>query len=144
MSKEDSADTEVDPRFPSGKWAGFYLMPITGSQRHGTELILSFASGQMTGEGRDKVGQFHIRGLYDVATGKCEWIKRYVGAHDVYYQGYNEGKGIWGTWTIAQEPAALHRGGFHIWPEGIGGMDDSKLHEEVDSPAEADPVLIPI
>ena len=37
---------------------------------------------------------------YDVADGRCHWTKRYLGKHDVFYKGFNEGKGIWGVWEI--------------------------------------------
>ena len=39
------------------------------------------------------IGPFLIRGKYNIDDGKCHWSKRYVGKHDVAYQGYNEGKG---------------------------------------------------
>ena len=84
--------------------------------RHRMELHLNFQQGTMTGEGRDMIGQFLIRGKYKVEDGKCSWTKRYVGKHDVAYQGYNEGKGIWGVWEIPP----FHRGGFHIWPAAMG------------------------
>jgi hypothetical protein len=100
------------------------------------ELRLTFRQGQINGEGRDWVGLFTIRGGYDVTDGKCHWTKRYLGRHDVFYKGFNEGKGIWGTWDIpAHQNAGMHwHGGFHIWPEGMG--DPTRLHlvEEADLP----------
>jgi hypothetical protein len=94
------------------------------------ELHLSFRQGVMTGEGRDMIGPFLIRGTYTIEDGKCSWSKRYIGKHDVSYQGYNEGKGIWGLWEI---PPAW-RGGFHIWPISMGDPTSSKLAEEIDPP----------
>ena len=102
---------ESDPRFPSGPWRGFFLMAHSPG-RHTMELHLKFRKGGMTGEGRDMIGSFLIRGKYQLDDGKCPWTKRYVGKHDVFYQGYNEGKGIWGIWEIPP----TWRGGFHIWP----------------------------
>jgi len=78
------------------------------------ELDLTFADGRMTGRGRDDVGEFTIRGHYDVTNRECHWTKSYVGAHEVYYRGFREGKGIWGTWEIT----VFDHGGFHIWPRG--------------------------
>jgi hypothetical protein len=96
----------------------------------------------MTGQGRDQVGKFVCDGRYDVADGRCAWIKRYIGKHDVYYQGYNEGKGIWGVWNV---PGPTEwKGGFHIWPEYLGDLSQPSLSEEADPPAEKDPVLIPV
>lgn len=126
---------ETDPRFPSGPWTGFFLQrEIPG--RHMMELRLTFHAGGMTGEGRDWVGQFVVRGKYDLADGRCYWTKRYLGKHDVFYQGFNEGKGIWGTWEIAQQGHALSRGGFHIWPEGMEDPTKLALHGEADAPVE--------
>ena len=99
------------------------------------ELHLTFSKGNMTGEGRDKVGAFIVRGSYTLGDGKCHWTKRYVKKHDVFYQGFNEGKGIWGVWIIPPEGAdPEYRGGFHIWPEGMSDPTDSRLAAELDLP----------
>lgn len=97
------------------------------------ELNLTFQQGAITGEGRDRVGEFLIRGKYAVADGRCHWCKRYIGAHDIDYDGFNEGKGIWGTWELLSvfEQA---RGGFHIWPEGMADPTGSHLAAEADLP----------
>jgi hypothetical protein len=97
------------------------------------ELHLNFRQGTMTGEGRDRIGPFLIRGKYNVDDGKCHWTKRYIGKHDVAYQGYNEGKGIWGLWEIPPS----WRGGFHIWPTGMGDPTAPHLAEGAEVPAEA-------
>ncbi len=78
------------------------------------------------------IGQFLIRGKYKVEDGKCAWTKRYVAKHDVAYQGYNEGKGIWGVWEIPP----IHRGGFHIWPTAMGDPTSPRLAESIDEPRE--------
>jgi len=126
---------ETDPRFPSGPWQGFFLMAHLPG-RHRMELHLSFCQGVMTGEGRDLIGPFLIRGKYNLDDGKCRWTKRYIGKHDVAYQGYNEGKGIWGLWEIPPS----WRGGFHIWPSAMGDPTSPKLAEAIDGPAEVQPV----
>jgi hypothetical protein len=122
-------DAETDPRFPSGKWVGFWTQKAPPPGKHRQELVLTFAKGEMHGEGRDWVGKFHIRGFYSTEDGKCRWTKRYVGRHDVFYQGFNEGKGIWGTWEID-----TLKGGFHIWPEGTGEPTEPALSAEADLP----------
>jgi hypothetical protein len=94
------------------------------------ELHLTFRQGVMTGEGRDLIGPFLIRGRYQVDDGQCWWTKRYIGKHDVAYHGYNEGKGIWGLWEIPPS----YRGGFHIWPESMGDPTQQTLTEAVDEP----------
>jgi hypothetical protein len=137
MDTPDVGELETDSRFPSGRWTGFFLQKLLPG-RHLMELLLTFRQGTMTGEGRDWVGDFIIRGRYDTADGKCHWTKRYVGKHDVFYQGFNEGKGIWGTWEIAatREYPRQH-GGFHIWPEGMADPTGQVLHAEVEEPIEA-------
>ena len=125
---------ETDPRFPSGPWTGFFLQKARPG-KHRMELRITFQGGQLRGEGRDWVGKFAIRGRYNVADGKCYWTKRYHGKHDVFYQGYNEGKGIWGLWEIPTEALPDYcRGGFHIWPEGMPDPSRPQLSEEADLP----------
>src|SRR6476660_9922934 len=120
MSTDKPAvEVETDPRFPSGPWVGFFLQrQIPG--KHTMELRLTFQQGRMTGDGRDWVGLFVITGHYSIEDGKCHWSKRYLGRHDVFYQGFNEGKGIWGTWEIPESALMMRlHGGFCIWPEGM-------------------------
>ena len=92
---------ETDPRFPSGKWVGFFLdRRLPG--RHRMEILLTFAGGRMSGEGRDRVGKFTFEGSYDLSDGRCVWAKRYVGRHAVRYTGFNEGRDNWQSlWTCA-------------------------------------------
>jgi hypothetical protein len=99
------------------------------------ELHLTFGQGRMTGDGRDYVGSFIVHGQYALGDGKCYWTKRYVGKHDVFYHGYNEGKGIWGVWEIpATREYAGMRGGFHIWPEGMSDPTHRHLSEQAETP----------
>src|SRR5947209_13461293 len=110
MDESATHGVETDPRFPSGPWTGFFLQRGLPGKHH-MELILTFRQGQMTGEGRDWVGEFFVRGKYDTADGRCHWTKRYVDKHDVYYEGFNEGKGIWGHWEIAAQEHTRQHGG---------------------------------
>ena len=64
------------------------------------DLHLDFAGCCLRGDGNDDVGRFFIRGRYDSASRECHWTKTYPGSHDVFYRGFREGKGIWGTWEI--------------------------------------------
>ena len=125
---------EQDDRFPSGPWKGFFLQPVLPG-RHWMDLHLTFRAGVLSGEGRDWVGEFLIRGRYDVGDGKCWWTKKYIRKHDVAYLGYNEGKGIWGTWDIPKDGL---RGGFHIWPVAMGDPTGSHLKEEAEIPADSE------
>lgn len=142
---EFKAEFETDPRFPSGNWAGFYLMPHTGQKRHQTELVLNFLNGRMWGDGQDKVGKFVIEGRYTLDDGKAHWLKTYIGKHFVQYSGYNEGKGIWGIWEIPSDVSVNWRGGFHIWPVGSGSHSDDSLKAELNVPAEVEaPALVSV
>ena len=129
-----SLDLESDPRFPSGPWVGFFLdKRLPG--RHWMELHLTFQDGTLTGEGRDKVGTFLVRGRYQLDDGQCWWTKRYLDKHDVSYRGFNEGKGIYGEWELENAGLVL-RGGFCIWPKGMDDPTRSVLTEEVEAPVE--------
>jgi hypothetical protein len=99
------------------------------------ELDLTFASGVMSGDGSDDVGRFLVKGKYDTQSCECYWTKSYIGAHDVFYRGFREGKGIWGTWEIN----IFGHGGFHIWPIGAGeGEENAEQQEQQQSqPVEA-------
>lgn len=132
MNHEHPPPVETDPRFPSGPWTGYWLQrELPG--KHTMEIRLTFRNGELTGDGCDRVGAFLFKGRYNLADGKCHWTKKYLDKHDVFYQGYNEGKGIWGVWEIGE----LARGGFHIWPEGLGEPSDEHLVEQADLPAPA-------
>ena len=138
MSQSPANLLETDPRFPSGPWTGFYLMPHTGSKRHPTQLTMTFSGGTLTGGGRDAVGAFTVRGRYDLTDGKCRWVKHYVGKHDVFYNGFNEGRGIWGLWDIPNQLGIAWKGGFHIWPEGMADPTQPALQAEADPPVFVD------
>ena len=131
-------DVETDERFPSGPWLGFFLDQRLRDKAW-MELDLAFRHNRIVGEGRDRVGKFVVGGQYNVDDGTCRIRKTYLGRHGVQYEGYNEGKGIWGVWSI---PADSLRGGFHIWPKGMGGGVGSDLDEEADLPADAAPALV--
>ena len=127
------ADLETDPRFPSGPWTGFFLQRLVPG-RHQMEIKITFRGGVLSGSGRDLVGTFSLQGRYELANGHCSFMKSYLGKHSVSYQGYNEGKGIWGTWTINLPGYMPQRGGFHIWPEGMSDPSHPKLSEQADLP----------
>src|SRR5262249_11678445 len=128
---------ETDPRFPSGKWVGFWIQKQVRPGRHPTELFLSFADGILQGEGRDWVGKYTVRGRYNVADGRCHWTKHYIDKHEVFDEGFNEGQGIWGTWVIhAGHMTVEVRGGFHIWPENMPDPTERHLTEQAEVPAE--------
>src|SRR5262245_10927984 len=130
--KPVAVELESDPRFPSGPWVGFFTdKRIPG--KHPMELRLTFTGGMMSGEGRDYVGEFIVRGQYSTTDGQCYWTKSYLGYHDVFYRGFNEGRGIWGTWELSFQGVTF-TGGFHIWPEGMPDPTLQRLEEEADIP----------
>ena len=118
---------EVDGRFPSGPWQGYFLQrPFPG--RQWMNLQLTFCQGAVTGTGRDWIGLFLIRGQYDLDDGRCPLVKRYTYGYDVTYKGYNEGNGIWGVWELD----TVGRGGFHIWPEGKSPDDQARRETAIE------------
>jgi len=126
-----------DDLFPSGPWVGFYN--YQPGERHRMDLHLTFANGQMTGDGSDDIGRFRIKGRYDATTRECHWTKSYLGAHDVFYRGFREGKGIWGTWEIN----VFAHGGFHIWPKRVGeGEVEVESQEELIEAVAREPLAV--
>jgi hypothetical protein len=97
------------------------------------DLVLAFADRAISGDGNDDIGQFVITGRFDQANCECYWTKTYIGAHDVYYRGFREGKGIWGVWELPNES-----GGFHIWP--LGQEEGERDHESAEEPAPVEAV----
>ena len=122
--------------FPSGPWTGFYNYG-NSAKKHRMDLALTFANHVVSGNGRDDVGLFFISGRFDDENGECYWTKTYVGAHDVYYRGFREGKGIWGLWELTGDS-----GGFHIWP--LGEEEGEREHETVEEPAPVEAVAVQI
>lgn len=120
-----------ESRFPSGPWVGFYN--YRPGDKHRMDLQLSFENGVVTGTGNDDVGPFAINGRYDAAAGECHWTKTYPGSHDVFYRGFREGKGIWGTWEIRDNC----RGGFHIWPRSASEGEELAEYAEKSEPVNA-------
>jgi hypothetical protein len=122
-------DVETDPRFPSGEWTGFWLQRAYAG-RQWMRLFLTFKDGVVSGAGSDRIGDFDMRGTYDLTTGACSIAKTYHGAHAVEYDGKNEGDGqwIWGLWHIR----AFDRGGFHLWPAGEDDPTQRRLKASKD------------
>ena len=65
------------------------------------DLVLIFADHTVSGDGSDEIGQFVLAGRFDGTNGECYWTKTYIGAHEVYYRGFREGKRILGIMGIA-------------------------------------------
>ena len=130
VNEQHPTGLETDPRFPSGPWVGFFLQREAPG-RQAMELHLVFRDGRITGDGRDGVGPFAIRGQYNVDDGQCSWTKRYQGQHDVTYKGCNDGKGIWGAWEFPFDVDKWScRGSFHIWPKGRPEPGETRFTEE--------------
>ena len=128
-SETSPKDVVTDPRFPSGEWTGFWLQRAYAG-RQWMRLFLTFKDGLIRGGGSDRVGDFDMRGTYDLATGNCSIAKSYHDAHLVEYEGRNEGDGqwIWGLWRIRP----TDQGGFHLWPAGEDDPTMRRLKEQKD------------
>jgi len=89
------------------------------------DLNLRFRAGKIDGDGADGLDTFVISGAYDEQKLECAWQKIYPTRRPVAYEGYREGKGIWGRWKLPTT-----QGGFHIWPLTEGGPPDLRRLEE--------------
>jgi hypothetical protein len=106
---------ETNPLFPSGEWEGFYTYAFgPDARRHTMSFALTFKNRKVSGSGIDNVDRFIWRGSYDTEKLRC-WMQKRYPTHMVFYDGYVDQNGIWGTWEIPPD----FRGGFHIWPKGL-------------------------
>ncbi len=121
----------MEDEYTSGPWTGFYT--YANRAREKMDLSLTFREGIVTGAGADPVGDFTIKGGYDPEKHEVHWTKTYPGRHSVYYRGYRDNRGIWGTWEI--HPGLT--GGFHIWPKGQGEGAVDHAEAEIDQPVDA-------
>ncbi len=128
-SNADTPNHESDNRLPTGEWNGFYLESHR-SGRGWMSMYLQFTDGKINGEGTDYVGPWVSTGHYDVDTGVCRWVKRYLGKHEVVYGGRANADGIRGDWEISNQSS----GPFHIWPLGHGNANEHYLREDLDVP----------
>ena len=119
---------ETDPRFPSGKWTGFYLQPQIHYGRCWMQLFLRFSEGKISGEGQDIEGAFFLRGKYDLDEGEVWFQKHYRGWH-VYYKGLHTRKAISGLWHLP-----LDRGTFLVWHESTNDPTIRRLRAEAEVP----------
>lgn len=113
--------SELDARFPSGEWNGFFLQP-DGARRYSMDMVLRFAEGSISGDGDDPVGAFSIDGEYNCDTSRCFWTKEYLGQHGVNYDGIARKGCIIGEWNIAQSPPQWC-GPFFLWPRASGSQE---------------------
>ena len=101
--READEGDKGDPRFPSGPWRGYSLIPPK-RHPHSMELQLTFGcNGMFTGTGRDLVGEFTIIGAY-ADDGRCTFEKRYMNGQVINYDGrhVNHGRyfGVSGDWVL--------------------------------------------
>jgi len=112
--------------FPSGLWRGHWEQPGFGRQfMH--DFTLRFDAGVITGGGRDIVGPFVIRGTHD--GGRVEFVKQYLGRHQVAYIGSYDGEGtIHGRWVIVEGPFVAE-GPFALSPSPRQPDPTAPIHE---------------
>ena len=127
-------ELEKHPLFPSGEWEGFYTYAFgPDARRHMMSFALTFKNKAVSGSGIDNVNRFIWRGQYDTEQLRC-WMQKRYPTHTVFYDGYVDRNGIWGSWEIPP----YCRGGFHIWPKGllenVTVEDKEKIPETVKFP----------
>jgi hypothetical protein len=118
---------------------GYFLDRRNQPERTPMALQLSFSQGRILGSGNDAVGDFAIHGSYLISDGSCRWVKFYTN-HSVTYLGYNEGKGIWGNWSIRLSDCQAD-GGFHIWPEAMSDPSQIQTAAAADSELPVDEMI---
>lgn len=122
---------ETDSRLTSGEWCGFFNESHR-SERGWMHLFMTFIDGKIKSEGTDYVGPWHFNGTYDLDANRCDWVKQYLGKHQVNYKGALVDDGIKGNWEIV----GFTTGTFHIWPKHLTMIQHKYLEEEIEMPAE--------
>ena len=97
--------------YPTGAWKGYWDQLGWGRQEM-RGLVLRFAGGTVEGGGDDVIGRFTFHDRYD-DRGHVTMVKRYVGRHEVLYEGRYDGEGtVFGRWTIGD----IWEGNFALTP----------------------------
>lgn len=66
------------------------------------DLVIEFDEFELTGRGRDCVGEFTLTGTVRPDNAEVSITKRYTGRHTVIYEGQHDGEGmIHGAWALA-------------------------------------------
>ena len=112
---------------PTGQWNGFYIESHQ-DKRGWMHQYLEFNDGELKGEGTDYVGPWTLHGKYDLSKNICQWIKFYVGKHEVTYAGTISETGITGVWDIRGSVT----GPFHIWPKHLTEFDSLYMQEDLE------------
>jgi hypothetical protein len=100
-------------RIPKSIWKGWWEQVGSGRQPM-QETTFTFDRGEIHGQGHDIVGIFIFTGVYDEA-GHVKMVKKYLGAHEVYYEGHFDGEGtILGMWNMSYMPEPYDKGKFAI------------------------------
>lgn len=95
-------------------------------QKTDMELELSIDENGVFGIGKDPIGNFVVRGLYKktgpLQPNKVMFVKQYVGAHVVNYEGKVHGQTIKGEWEMEGFKGKFELKKDKHKPKGIGGF----------------------
>jgi hypothetical protein len=93
----------------SGSWTGYYIQ-YNKQFPFSMQLFLGNVDGLVKGEGKDSNGLFSVSGSWSKLDGSVQFIKQYVGAHAVTYDGRLSHRGgqIDGKYTVAGNTGEFH------------------------------------
>jgi len=98
-SLPDQPEDAFEINLVSNNWNGFF---VQNSEKNGMALNMGVSSGSIFGTGTDEIGAFILRGKSD--GGDFNFVKKYLGQHQVLYFGKVEGdegsRTVRGKWTI--------------------------------------------
>jgi hypothetical protein len=118
--------------YPSGVWRGVWEQTPYGRQPM-EAFELHFRDGGVRGHGLDVIGPFTFSGKYDQGTGHVRMVKKYIGRHEVLYDGQPDGEGnITGKWTVTVTFAGrdyLTTGPFLLTPDLPRPTGDEPIYE---------------
>ena len=127
----DGTPAETDKNYPSVEWIGFMKVP---GRRHGRllmRLYLIFVDGQIFGWSFFNTdfcikNSHFIQGEYDKETGKVSMLGIDARSMPLLFEGYNEGKNLYGRWVLFTSCREIS-GGFIFWTYGSADPTRKKI-----------------
>jgi hypothetical protein len=97
----DQDEEEFEISLAASAWKGWFAQ---ADDKNAMDLNMAVDNGGVFGAGTDTVGAFVVAGTHDAGSGQFNFVKKYLGKHEVLYFGMAKGDGgnmrVQGKWSI--------------------------------------------